>query len=129
MLYGVGCGIAVALVVLASREGHSTRAEPTSYALPLDLPKLGCGGDTKTVFRVTLAADGTTSVDDRALPDDAMLLPLARSTFGGSRGSSVTAFIDADASVAHGRVVHAIDVLKQAGATEVTILDSRMSFP
>jgi biopolymer transport protein ExbD len=85
----------------------------------VDAVPLGAAGTTgagnAAVLSVILFADGRTRVDDTPLPDDDAILVIAKSRASGD----VRAVIKADASVAHGRVVHVLDLLKQAGISRI----------
>jgi biopolymer transport protein ExbD len=83
-----------------------------SKSVPLDLPKAATGSDIQTVFSVVLAADGTTQVDSKTVPSDDVILGMARSAH--DKNSELRAVIKADAAVPHGRVIHVLDLLKQA---------------
>lgn len=81
-------------------------------SVPLDLPKAATGSDIQTVFSVVLAADGTTQVDSNRVPNDDAILALSRAAH--DKNPDLRAVIKADASVPHGRVIHVLDLLKQA---------------
>jgi biopolymer transport protein ExbD len=83
-----------------------------SKSVPLDLPKAATGSDIQTVFSVVLAADGTTQVDSKTVPTDDVILGLAKSAH--DKNAELRAVIKADAAVPHGRVIHVLDLLKQA---------------
>ena len=88
-----------------------------SQSVPLDLPKAASGTEVQVVFSVVLAADGTTQVDSRTVPnDDAILLP-AREAH--AKNNELRAVIKADSAVPHGRVIHVLDLLKQAGVAKI----------
>jgi len=83
-------------------------ATPSSSA-PL-APPSGAGDPTKLSV-VTLRADGSALVDGKPVAgDDA----IAANVIPGARVR-----IDADASSPHGRVIHVLDALKQAGVTKI----------
>jgi biopolymer transport protein ExbD len=88
-----------------------------SKSVPLDLPKAATGADIQTVFSVVLVADGTTQVDSRPVPSDDTILGLARSAH--DKNPELRAVIKADASVPHGRVIHVLDLLKQAQVAKI----------
>ncbi len=88
-----------------------------SQSVPLDLPKAASGSDVQVVFSVILAADGTTLVDSHPLANDDAILPLARDAQG--KTADLRAVIKADTAVTHGRVIHVLDLLKQAGISKV----------
>jgi biopolymer transport protein ExbD len=81
--------------------------------VPLDLPKAATGTDqVQTVFSVVLAADGQTVVNSTVLSNDDAILPLAKDAL--SKNKDLRAVIKADTQVPHGRVIHVLDLLKQA---------------
>ena len=88
-----------------------------SQSVPLDLPKAASGTDVQVVFSVTLAADGRTLVDAKQVANDDALLPLARAAH--QKNADVRAVIKADSAVPHGRVIHVLDLLKQAGVAKI----------
>ncbi len=88
-----------------------------SQSVPLDLPKAATGSEVQTVFSVVLAADGRTQVDSQNVPNDDAILPLAKTAHG--KTSELRAVIKADSAVPHGRVIHVLDLLKQAGVSKI----------
>lgn len=88
-----------------------------SKSVPLDLPKAASGSDIQTVFSVVLAADGTTQVDSKTVPNDDAILPLAASAH--EKNTELRAVIKADTAVPHGRVIHVLDLLKQAQVSKI----------
>ncbi len=86
--------------------------------VPLDLPKAATGtSDVQTVFSIVLAADGRAMVDSNQIPNDDALLPLARTAQ--TAHPDLRAVIKADAAVTHGRVIHVLDLLKQAHVAKI----------
>ena len=88
-----------------------------SQSVPLDLPKASSGVEVQVVFSVVLAADGSTQVDSRPVPNDDAIFPLAREAHG--KNAELRAVIKADSAVPHGRVIHVLDILKQAGVSKI----------
>jgi biopolymer transport protein ExbD len=89
-----------------------------NQTVPLDLPKAATGtSDVQVVFSIILAADGRTVVDGRPLANDDGILPLARDAQG--QHPDLRAVIKADAAVTHGRVIHVLDLLKQAKVAKI----------
>lgn len=88
-----------------------------SKSVPLDLPKAATGSEIQTVFSVVLAADGTTQVDSNVVPNDDAILPLAKSAQ--EKNPELRAVIKADSAVPHGRVIHVLDLLKQAQVAKI----------
>lgn len=88
-----------------------------SKSVPLDLPKAASGSDIQTVFSIVLAADGTTQIDSKTVPSDDAVLASARSAR--EKNPELRAIIKADLSVPHGRVIHVLDLLKQAQVAKI----------
>ena len=86
-------------------------------SVPLDLPKAASGSDIQTVFSVVLYADGKTQVDGRNVENDDGIFPLAKAAR--DKNPDVRAVIKADAAVPHGRVIHVLDLLKQAQVAKI----------
>ena len=88
-----------------------------SQSVPLDLPKAATGTDVQTVFSIVLAADGSTQIDSRGVTSDEAVLPMAKDAH--DKNNELRAVIKADTSVTHGRVIHVLDLLKQAGVSKI----------
>ncbi len=88
-----------------------------SQSVPLDLPKASSGTEVQVVFSVVLAADGQTQVDSKTVQNDDAILPLAREAH--VKNAELRAVIKADSAVPHGRVIHVLDLLKQAGVSKI----------
>jgi biopolymer transport protein ExbD len=88
-----------------------------SKSVPLDLPKAASGSDIQTVFSITLAADGSTLVDQKGVPNDEAILGMARTAR--EKNPELRAIIKADSSVPHGRVIRVLDYLKQAQVAKI----------
>jgi biopolymer transport protein ExbD len=88
-----------------------------SQSVPLDLPKAASGTDVQVVFAVELYAGGDIMVDQKKLANDDALFPLARE--GHAKTPDLRAVIKADGTVQHQRVIHVLDLLKQAGIAKI----------
>ena len=89
-----------------------------NQTLPLDLPKAATGtSDVQTIFSILLSADGRTVVDSNQIASDEAILPLARTAQ--TAHPELRAVIKADSAVTHGRVIHVLDLLKQAHVTKI----------
>jgi biopolymer transport protein ExbD len=88
-----------------------------SKSVPLDLPKAASGSDIQTVFSIVLAADGTTQIDSKSVAGDDAILAQARAAR--EKNPELRAIIKADSSVPHGRVIHVLDLLKQAQVAKI----------
>ena len=88
-----------------------------SQSVPLDLPKAATGTDVQTVFSIVMASNGSAQVDSRPIPNDDAILSLAHDAH--TKNAELRAVIKADSAVPHGRVIHVLDLLKQAGVTKI----------
>ena len=81
--------------------------------LPMDMPKAAQRREVVQIFGVDLLGNGDISVDGKKLSGEEELLPLAREAQ--AKDPELRAVIRADSTVQHGRVVRALDLLKEAG--------------
>ncbi len=88
-----------------------------AQGMPMDLPKAASGESMQTIFSVELSADGKTFVDSEQIPDDGAISKLAEE--GKKKNPELRAVIRADQKVEHGRVIHVLDLLKQAGIAKI----------
>jgi biopolymer transport protein ExbD len=89
-----------------------------NQTVPLDLPKASQGtSDVQVVFSIILAADGRALVDSKPIQNDDAILQLARDAL--TQHPDLRAVIKADAAVTHGRVIHVLDLLKQAHVSKI----------
>ena len=88
-----------------------------SQSMPLDLPKAASGQNVQTIFSVQMLANGDAYVDQKKLPNDDAVLGLAREAR--AKNEDLRAVIQADQTVFHGRVIHVLDLLKQAGVAKI----------
>ncbi|MDP9034887.1 MAG: biopolymer transporter ExbD [Myxococcota bacterium] len=89
-----------------------------NQTVPLDLPKAATGtSDVQVVFSIILAADGRAVVDGNPVANDDTILQLARDAQ--TQHADLRAVIKADAAVTHGRVIHVLDLLKQAHVSKI----------
>ncbi|MCL2450009.1 MAG: biopolymer transporter ExbD [Polyangiaceae bacterium] len=89
-----------------------------NQTVPLDLPKAATGSsDVQVVFSIVLAADGRALVDSKDVPNDDAIFGLARTAQ--EQHPDLRAVIKADAAVTHGRVIHVLDMLKQAHVSKI----------
>jgi biopolymer transport protein ExbD len=89
-----------------------------SQTIPLDLPKAATGTDqVQTVFSVVMGADGAIMVNSTLLANDDALFPQAKEAL--SKNKDLRAVIKADNNVPHGRVIHVLDLLKQAQISKI----------
>ena len=88
-----------------------------SQSLPLDLPKAANGQEIQLIFGLELHANGDTVVDGKKIPNDDAIFPLAKEAQ--AKNPELRAVIRADTTVQHGRVIRALDLLKQAGVSKI----------
>ena len=88
-----------------------------SQSLPLDLPKAASGQDVQLVFGLELHSNGDTVIDGKKVPGDDAILAAAREAQ--AKNPELRAVIRADQTVQHGRVIRALDLLKQAGVSKI----------
>jgi len=88
-----------------------------SRAVPMDLPKAATGGEVQQIFSLSLRADGSTQVDGAPANDDEVVLRRAREAL--AHDAELRAVVQADGSVPHSRVMHELDVLRQAGLSRI----------
>jgi biopolymer transport protein ExbD len=89
-----------------------------NQTVPLDLPKAAVGtSDVQVIFSVVMTADGHAIVDNKPVANDDAILDLARTS--GQAHPDMRAVIKADAAVPHGRVIHVLDLLKQAHINKI----------
>ena len=91
-------------------------AQPTS--IPLELPRAAAGStDVQTMMSIELAANGATVVDSKAQATDDAIFELAKNAR--AKNPEIRVVIRADQAVQHGRVIHVLDLLKQAGIAKI----------
>ena len=88
-----------------------------SQSLPLDLPKAANGQDIQLIFGLELHANGDMLVDGKKVANDDAIFPLAKEAI--AKTPDLRAVIRADTAVQHGRVIRALDLLKQAGIAKI----------
>lgn len=91
--------------------------------IPLDLPKAATGTDqVQTVFSVVLGAGGETQVDSNTVGKDDDVFALAQAAR--KANPEMRAVIKADVAVPYGRVIHVLDLLKQAQISKIAFANS-----
>ena len=64
-----------------------------------------------------LLADGSAQVDSKPIGSDEAIFQLSKDAQ--QKNNELRVVIKADSSVPHGRVIHVLDLLKQAGVTKI----------
>lgn len=88
-----------------------------SQGMPMDLPKAASGEQVQLVFSVELTEEGKTYVDSKPVASDDLVGQLARDSK--QKNADLRAVIRADQKVPHGRVIHVLDLLKQANISKI----------
>jgi biopolymer transport protein ExbD len=86
-------------------------------AVPLDLPKAATSEQLQVVLSVIVPVSGPLLVNGAAVPDDDGLVARARGAL--TKDPDVRAVINADGATVHRRVIHALDLLRQAGIARI----------
>jgi len=86
-------------------------------AVPLDLPHAAHGEEVQVVLSVVLPVQGAILVNGAAVADDRALIDAARQALASD--PELRAVIQADGAVPHRRIVHILDLLRDAGVTRV----------
>jgi len=107
----------VALVLLIIFLVTAKMVVAPNAALKLTLPTASTGEQITPVFAVTLTVDGVTRVNGQPVAGDADFLARARSEH--ELHPDLRAVIQADGDVHHARVVKTMDLLSQAGVTQI----------
>jgi biopolymer transport protein ExbD len=107
----------VALVLLIIFLVTARMVVAPNAALKLTLPTAASGEQVTPVFAVTLTQDGLTRVNGQPVTTDADFLVRAKAEH--TRHPELRAVIQADGDVHHARVVKVMDLLSQAGVTQI----------
>ena len=89
----------------------------TPKAVHVELPKAATGSDVQEIFSVVLFEDGRTQVNGAELASEDDVLALSRDAR--DKTPDLRAVIKADGAVPHRRVMHVLDLLKQAGVSKI----------
>lgn len=92
-----------------------------AQGMPMDLPKAATAGEVQTVFNVSIDANGQIQANGQIVHDDEALKQAARAAQAGvpNGASELRAVLAASTSVSHGRVMHALDLLRAVGVSKV----------
>lgn len=89
----------------------------------IDKPKMATGGDVPSALRVSVTVDGKLFVNGDAFPDDAAAV--ARIKAIAAQTGKPKAIIAGDTRTQYGGVMHAIDLVQQAGITAIALENER----
>jgi len=88
-----------------------------SPSVAMALPPSATSTDVQSPFTLELGADGAVVVCGEKATNDAAIVARARDAK--AKSPDLHAIVRADKSVPHGRVIRAIDLLKQAGISRI----------
>jgi biopolymer transport protein ExbD len=90
-----------------------------SQGMPMDLPKAASSSaeQLQMIFSVELTEDGRTFVDTKLVANDEIVGAMGREAK--RKNPDLRAVIRADQRVHHGRVIHVLDLLKQADISKI----------
>jgi biopolymer transport protein ExbD len=89
----------------------------SNRSLNVDLPKAASRDTVQEIFSLALLPSGVIQVNGRDVDGDDELVELARRARAAHR--DLRAVIQADGSVPHRRVMHVLDLLRQAGVSKI----------
>lgn len=90
-----------------------------SRGIEVDKPKATTGGDVESPLRVSIKSDGSLFVNGDPFADDAAAI--ARIKQIAAESAKPKALIAGDRASAYDKVMHAIDLVQQAGVTAIAL--------
>jgi biopolymer transport protein ExbD len=93
--------------------------------IPLDLPKAKTAGATQTVFNVSVDASGAVLANGNKVQSDAELEQRAAQAL--KANPELRTVISASASATHGKVMHVLDTVRDAGITRVAFAADKVA--
>jgi biopolymer transport protein ExbD len=92
--------------------------------IPLDLPKAKTAGATQTVLNIAIDAGGGVLANGSKVDGDAALRQRAASALHDD--PELRTVISASASASHGKVMHVLDTVRDAGVTRVAFAADKL---
>lgn len=92
--------------------------------IPLDLPKAKSASATQTVLNISLDAQGVVTANGAKLESDAELQQRASRAL--QENPELRTVISASASASHGKVMHVLDTVREAGVTRVAFAADKL---
>jgi biopolymer transport protein ExbD len=93
--------------------------------IPLDLPKAKTAGATQTVLNVSIDAQGGVLANGAKVENDAALKTSAALAL--KDNPELRTVISASASASHGKVMHVLDTVRDAGITRVAFAADKVA--
>jgi biopolymer transport protein ExbD len=96
----------------------------TGQGIPLDLPKAKTAGATQTVLNVAIDAQGSVLANGTQIGSDSELRD--RAGLALKQNPELRTVISASASASHGKVMHVLDTVRDAGITRVAFAADKL---
>ena len=93
--------------------------------IPLDLPKAKTAGATQTVLNVSIDAEGAVLANGQKVGSDGELERRAAQAL--KESPELRTVISASASATHGKVMHVLDTVRDAGITRVAFAADKVA--
>jgi biopolymer transport protein ExbD len=93
--------------------------------IPLDLPKAKTAGATQTVLNVAIDAEGAVLANGARVTNDAELKSRARRAL--DENPELRTVISASSVATHGKVMHVLDTVRDAGITKVAFAADKVA--
>jgi biopolymer transport protein ExbD len=97
----------------------------TGQGIPLDLPKAKTAGATQTVLNLSIDAQGGVLANGSKLSSDAELKSRASQAL--KENPELRTVISAAESASHGKVMHVLDTVRDAGITRVAFAADKVA--
>jgi biopolymer transport protein ExbD len=97
----------------------------TGQGIPLDLPKAKTAGATQTVLNVSIDAQGGVLANGNKVSGDAELKSRASQAL--KDNPELRTVISASESASHGKVMHVLDTVRDAGITKVAFAADKVA--
>jgi biopolymer transport protein ExbD len=97
----------------------------TGQGIPLDLPKAKTAGATQTVLNVSIDAQGAVLANGAKVGSDAELQSQASRAL--KQNPELRTVISASSAASHGKVMHVLDTVRDAGITRVAFAADKVA--
>lgn len=97
----------------------------SGQGIPLDLPKAKTAGATQTVLNVSVDAQGAVTANGEKLGTDAELEQRAAAAL--KANPELRTVISASSAASHGKVMHVLDTVRDAGVTKVAFAADKVA--
>jgi biopolymer transport protein ExbD len=97
----------------------------SGQGIPLDLPKAKTAGATQTVLSVSIDAQGAVLANGKPVANDAELR--GRASLALKENPELRTVIAASTDASHGKVMHVLDTVRDAGITKVAFAADKVA--